>query len=189
MTPTELIDALNEGIIKCIQTSGSILPSFLIKKNAQYQCQWTAYASVEGDHNSSLFSPVVDDMRQFLPTLLDISQYDNLIGSNGRPLLYNACIGLLSATRQPHSNTGKSNDKATPLSTFLSIAEFLDDELDLDMNERTQTKGACHRPALHLLARSCYPDAVQFLLDRGAEVNARDDEGWTALMACCLPDI
>ena len=190
--PTELVDALNKGTIKCIQTSGKILPSSFLKSNARFVCQWTEYAFIEDD--SLQYSPVVEDLRQFL-SLLNENAYDPtdadnhhmIIGSDGRPMLYAACLGLLLASRESHSDPG-SKSNATPLSTFLDIAKFLADELDVDMNEPTQTEGACHRPPLHLLARACYPEAVEFLIER-ADVNRSDDEGWTALMACCLPDI
>ena len=189
--PTELIDALNKGIIQCIQTSGKILPSSFLKSDALFVCQWTEYAI---EDESLQYSPVVEDLRQFISVLneipydpTDAGNHHMIIGSDGRPLLYAACLGLLLAPRESHSDR-ETKSKATPLSTFLDIAKFLDDELDVDRNEPTQTEGACHRPPVHLLARACYPEAVEFLTRR-ADVNLCDDEGWTALMACCLPDI
>lgn len=77
----------------------------------------------------------------------------------------------------------------TPLSTYLSIALFLLDELHVNPNQPTLTQGACLRPPLHLLARSCHPSAVHALLTKRANPYLKDKEGWTALMACCMPDI
>ncbi|KAL7520981.1 hypothetical protein ACHAWX_005666 [Stephanocyclus meneghinianus] len=182
MSSVELIDALNNGIIQCIQTSGRILPSSLL--HSTIQCQWTEYATVFDDDGSLVCSPVVEDLKRLLPSL------NGTVGSDGRPLLYAACLGLLLSTRDSRSREIRASSKSTtPLSTFLTIASFLLDEMNVDPNEPTLTKGACHRPPLHLLARSCYSKAVGFLLSRGADPNQRDDEGWTALMACCLPDI
>jgi hypothetical protein len=188
ISSTKLVDTLNEGIIKCIQSSGKILPSSFLPRNAPIDFQWTEYASVKSEVDGGMVycSPCVEDLRQFVPVLLETMQEHNLIGSDGRPILYAACLGLLLSKRELGQAT-MSN--VTPLSTFLEIAEFLDDELEVDFNEPTQTKGACHRPPLHLLARSCYPEAVSFLCGHGADKNDTDDEGWTALMACCLPDI
>ena len=186
---TELIHPLNEGIIECIRSAGKILPSSKLRSGNQCDCQWTEYAHVEYEGDRSLFSPVIDDLRQLLPILHDIlAHHVDLVASDGRPLLYAACLGLLLSPRESHPNT-EGESKVTPLSTFLEIAEFLDDELDVDVNQPTETIGACHRPPLHLLARACYPEAVNFLLNKGADINLTDDEGWTALMACCLPDI
>jgi ankyrin repeat protein len=191
LTSTEVIDSLNEGIIKCIETSGVILPSSLLKNSSQCDCQWTEYASVtnngEGDSLISC-SPVSEDIRQQIPLIMDVLQTDELVGSNGRPVLYACCLGLLLSKRKS-SEERINNNSNTPLSTFLSIATVLFEDFEVDPDEPTQTVGACHRPPLHLLARSCYPEAVKFLIDKGADVNITDDEGWTALMACCLPDI
>eukprot|EP00804_Cyclotella_cryptica_P007081 CCRYP_014509-RA/>CCRYP_014509-RA protein AED:0.29 eAED:0.29 QI:0/-1/0/1/-1/1/1/0/675 len=180
MTCLELVDALNDGIIRCIQTSGRTLPSSLVPSTIQ--CQWTEYATVADNNGSILCSPVVEDLKRFLHSS------NGTVGSDGRPLLYAACLGLLLSTRDSRSNE-EGAKVITPLSTFLSIATYLLDEMNVDPNEPTQTKGACHRPPLHLLARSCHSTAVRFLLSRGADPSQRDDEGWTALMACCLPDI
>ncbi|EED94815.1 predicted protein [Thalassiosira pseudonana CCMP1335] len=180
----DLVDSLNEGIVTCIRSSGKQLPSSAITSHAQ--CQWTEYASVPRDVDGVvLCSPVVDDLSQFFPPLNKYS-----VGSNGRHLLYSACLGLLLSTRSDDAITEANEARSTnPLSTFLSIASFLLDEIDADPNQPTETKGACHRPPLHLVARSCHPDGVQLLLSRGADADQADDEGWTALMACCLPDI
>ena len=169
----ELIDALNKGIISAIQTCGKTLPSSAIPiaNSLPFQCEWSEYSTTH-------CSPAVEDMRKYFPPLKG-----NEVGSDGRPLLYAACLGLLLSERD------KKDGLNTPLSTFLSIASFLLDELDVNPNQPTLTKGACLRPPLHLLARSCHPPAVRALLARGANPFLQDREGWTALMACCMPDI
>lgn len=169
----ELVDALNKGVVRAIQTCGKSLPSSAIPvaSSSPYQCEWTAFST-------DLCCPAAEDLRQYFPPL-DGSE----VGPDGRPLLYAACLGLLLSKRDSKCN----ND--TPLSTFLSIASFLLDELKVDPNQPTQTHGACRRPPLHLVARACQPSAVELLVSRGADVNLTDDEGWSTLMACCMPDI
>ena len=186
-TSSELVDALNQGIIKSIQTSGDFLPSSAIQTSSPAQCQWTEYAIVDlqDDNGLAICSPVVEDLRQFFPPL-DGSEP----GSDGRPMLYAACLGLLLSKRDTTAIVGsESCGKSSPCSTFLSVAKFLLDDLEVDTNEPTRTNGACRRPPLHLAARSCHPSGVAVLLSHGADVNLPDDEGWTALMACCMPDI
>ncbi len=169
----ELVDALNKGIISAIQTCGKSLPSSAIpiSNSSPFQCEWSEYSTTH-------CSPAVEDMRKYFPPLKG-----NEVGSDGRPLLYAACLGLLLSERD------KKDGLNTPLSTFLSVASFLLDELDVNPNQPTLTKGACLRPPLHLLARSCHSSAVRTLLARGANPHLKDKEGWTALMACCMPDI
>jgi len=173
----ELVDSLNEGIIRSIQTSGKTLPtsSIRVPSPSSFQCEWTEFSA------ESKLCPAVEDLRHYFPPL-DGSE----VGSEGRPLFYAACLGLLLSQRD---NKELTSDTNTPLSSFLSIASFLLDELQVDPNQPTQTKGACLRPPLHLAARSCYPSVVHRLLSGGADPNLPDQEGWTALMACCLPDI
>jgi len=177
----ELVDALNKGIIDSIQSCGQVLPSSAIATNnsSPFQCEWTTFSS-------DLVCPAVEDLRQY-----DLRQYEgHEYGSDGRPLLYATCLGLLLSSRSTNNDNDNSNDqKSTPLSTFLSIVKFLIEEVGLNPNQPTSTTGACERPPLHLVSRSCHPAAVHLLLSRGANPNMTDDEGWTALMACCLPDI
>lgn len=187
MSPEELVDALNEGIVQSIKSSGKALPSSAITNpsSSPVHCEWTEYATEEGEGGggakSTSSSPVVNDLRQFFPNYLDGSEF----ASDGRPLFYATCLGLLlSCGDDIVSSTG---DK-TPLSTFLSIASFLLNEVGVNPNQPTETPGACHRPPLHLVARSCHPAAVRMLIENGAE-DSRDDEGWSALMACCMSDI
>lgn len=184
----ELVAGLSKGIIHCIQTSGKILPSseVVVDASSPAQCQWTDYAVIEthDEDGNLIYSPVLEDLRQFFPPL-DGSE----VGSDGRPLLYAACLGLLLSTRDVSGVTGTSKLSATPLSTFLLIAKYLLKELHVDPNQPTQTPGACLRPPLHLVARSCHPTAVDLLLSHGADGNTPDEEGWTALMAACMPDI
>ncbi|KAL7461395.1 hypothetical protein ACHAXS_001815 [Conticribra weissflogii] len=183
----QLVDTLNKGIIHCIQSSGKILPSSeVIDASSPAQCQWTEYAAIEthDEDGNLVYSPVLEDLRQFFPPL-DGSE----IGSDGRPLLYAACLGLLLSTRDVSAEAGASKLSATPLPTFLLISTYLLEELKVDPNQPTQTPGACCRPPLHLVARSCHPAAVDLLLSHGANVNTPDEEGWTALMAACMPDI
>ncbi|KAL3760162.1 hypothetical protein ACHAWU_002233 [Discostella pseudostelligera] len=167
----ELVDALNKGIISAIQTCGKSLPSSAIPiaKSSPFQCEWSEYCSTTTTH----CSPVVEDLRQYFPPLKG-----NQVGSDGRPLLYAACLGLLLSDR------AKMDGIHTPLSTYLSIALFLLDELHVNPNQPTLTQGACLRPPLHLLARSCHPSAVHALLTKRANPYLKDKEGWTALMAC-----
>lgn len=171
-----LVDALNEGIARTIQTSGKALPTSAIQSDSpfQFQCEWT-------DFSSDLCCPVLEGLRQYFPPL-DGSE----VGSNGRPLLYSACLGLLLSQRDGDEF---SSNKKSPLSTFVSVVSFLLDNLEVDPNQPTQSKGACLRPPLHLVARSCHPSAVRLLLSRGADPTVTDEEGWTPLMACCMPDI
>ena len=108
MTSEELIDALNAGIIRSIQTSGRTLPSSAIpelaaalaeavndydpshtsQSSSTFQCQWIEYST-------DLCDPVVEDIRTCLSNAtLDGNE---LFGSDGRPLLYNACLGRFDA--------------------------------------------------------------------------------------------
>lgn len=176
ITSDELIDALNEGIEQTIKTAGKILPSSCIpiESSPPFQCEWISFST-------ELCCPAVEDLRKYFPPL-----QGNEYGSDGRPLLYATCLGLLLSNRD---DSIKKDEKITPLSIFASVASFLLDELGLDPNQPTYTKGACMRPPLHLLARSCYPSAVSLLISKGADYNDTDNEGWTPLMACCLPDI
>ena len=196
LSPDELLSALNEGILESIKSSGASLPSSALSKSHPVQCEWTEYATVsssspeggDGDNNNSARScPIINDLRQFFPNYLDGSEYD----TRGRPLIYAACFGLLMSCGDNEAAAAAASstkgDK-TPLSTFLSIVSFLMNEVGANPNQPTETPGACHRPPLHLAARSCHPAAVRALIDGGA-ADARDDEGWTALMACCMADI
>jgi len=186
LSPEELVDALNEGLVQSIKSSGKSLPSSAISNpsSSPVQCEWTEYATVSSSSSEGLgSSPVVNDLRQFFPGYLDGSEY----GNDGRPLFYAACLGLLLSCGGDNDSTPGDNNK-TPLSTFLSIASYLLKEVGVNPNQPTETPGACHRPPLHLVARSCHPAAVRLLADCGA-VDTRDDEGWSALMACCMSDI
>ena len=169
----ELVDALNKGIVNAIQTCGKSLPSSAIPvaNSSPFQCEWSEYSTTH-------CSPAVEDLRQYFPPLKGSE-----VGSDGRPLLYAACLGLLLTDRD------KKEGSNTPLSTCLSIASFLLDELNVNPNQPTLTQGACLRPPLHLVARSCHPAAIRALVTRGANPYLKDKEGWTALMACCMPDI
>lgn len=193
MPPEELVDALNEGIVQSIKSSGKSLPSSAITNpsSSPIHCEWTEYATVssscneDGDEGVDN-SPVINDLRQFFPGYLDGSEY----GTDGRPLIYAACLGLLLScgSADDESDFTSGDNTATPLSTFLSIASYLLKEVGVDPNIPTETPGACHRPPLHLVARSCHPAAVRLMIDCGA-ADSRDDEGWSALMACCMSDI
>jgi len=192
LSPEELVDALNEGIVQSIKSCGKSLPSSAITNpsSSPVQCEWTEYATVSSSSNEegegvgksfTSSSPVINDLKQFFPSYLDGSEY----GTDGRPLIYAACLGLLlSCGEDNDSNPGEK----TPLSTFLSIASYLLKEVGANPNQPTETPGACHRPPLHLVARSCHPAAVRMLMEGGA-ADSRDDEGWSALMACCMSDI
>jgi hypothetical protein len=193
LSPDELLSALNEGILESIKSSGNSLPSSALSKSHPVQCEWTEYASVsssspeggEGEKNNSARScPIINDLRQFFPNYLDGSEYD----TRGRPLIYAACLGLLMSCGDNKAAASSAKGDKSPLSTFLSIVSFLMNEVGANPNQPTETPGACHRPPLHLAARSCHPAAVRALIDGGA-ADARDDEGWTALMACCMADI
>ena len=181
----ELVDVLNVGLIRCIQTCGKSLPSSELSSHASTdcQCEWIDFASATAD----VTGLIAGDLRQFFPPL----RGDELGGSDGRPMLYAACLGLLFSGEPRSSDTpaeqqpcGTSAD-----AVFIESGKFLLDEAKVDPNQPTEAEGACFRPPLHLLARSCRPGAVDFLLSRGADVNQCDAEGWTALMACCMPDI
>ncbi|EJK76137.1 hypothetical protein THAOC_02119 [Thalassiosira oceanica] len=182
----ELVDDLNAGLIKCIQTCGRCLPSSELSNHvsADGQCEWIDFAS----STANVTGLIADDLRQFFPPL----EGDELGGSDGRPMLYAACLGLLfSGERRSSDTLAIANQQPCGTSAhaaFLESATFLLDEAKVDPNQPTEAEGACLRPPLHLLARSS-PGAVDFLLSRGADVNQCDAEGWTALMACCMPDV
>lgn len=183
----ELVDTLNEGILQAIKSAGKLLPSSALYNPSPVQCEWTEYATVsssstEGE-GGKLSCPVVNDLRQFFPRLLGGSE----LSSDGRPWIYSACLGLLLSRGNNTLSTTSGSEK-TALSTFLSVASFLLNEVGANPNQPTEAVGACHRPPLHLAARSSHPSAVRLLIDGGA-ADSHDDEGWTALMACCMPDI
>jgi len=193
LSPEELVDALNEGIVQSIKSCGKSLPSSAITNpsSSPVQCEWTEYATVSSSSNEegegvgksfTSSSPVINDLKQFFPSYLDGSEY----GTDGRPLIYAACLGLLLSCGE--DNDSNNPGEKTPLSTFLSIASYLLKEVGANPNQPTETPGACHRPPLHLVARSCHPAAVRMLMEGGA-ADSRDDEGWSALMACCMSDI
>eukprot|EP00984_Skeletonema_dohrnii_P020705 scaffold10157_cov142-Skeletonema_dohrnii-CCMP3373.AAC.15 len=193
LPPEELVDALNEGIVQSIKSCGKSLPSSVITNpsSSPVQCEWTEYATVSSSSNEdgeglgksfTSTSPVINDLKQFFPSYLDGSEY----GTDGRPLIYAACLGLLLSCGE--DNDSNNPGEKTPLSTFLSIASYLLKEVGANPNQPTETPGACHRPPLHLVARSCHPAAVRMLMEGGA-ADSRDDEGWSALMACCMSDI
>uniref|UniRef100_A0A7S2PCF1 Uncharacterized protein n=1 Tax=Skeletonema marinoi TaxID=267567 RepID=A0A7S2PCF1_9STRA len=193
LSPEELVDALNEGIVQSIKSCGKSLPSSAITNpsSSPVQCEWTEYATVSSSSNEegegvgksfTSSSPLINDLKQFFPSYLDGSEY----GTDGRPLIYAACLGLLLSCGE--DNDSNNPGEKTPLSTFLSIASYLLKEVGANPNQPTETPGACHRPPLHLVARSCHPAAVRMLMEGGA-ADSRDDEGWSALMACCMSDI
>ena len=193
LSPEELVDALNEGIVQSIKSCGKSLPSSAITNpsSSPVQCEWTEYATVSSSSNEegegvgksfTSTSPVINDLKQFFPSYLDGSEY----GTDGRPLIYAACLGLLLSCGE--DNDSNNPGEKTPLSTFLSIASYLLKEVGANPNQPTETPGACHRPPLHLVARSCHPAALRMLIEGGA-ADSRDDEGWSALMACCMSDI
>jgi len=193
LSPEELVDALNEGIVQSIKSCGKSLPSSAITNpsSSPVQCEWTEYATVSSSSNEegegvgksfTSSSPVINDLKQFFPSYLDGSEY----GTDGRPLIYAACLGLLLSCGE--DNDSNNPGEKTPLTTFLSIASYLLKEVGANPNQPTETPGACHRPPLHLVARSCHPAAVRMLMEGGA-ADSRDDEGWSALMACCMSDI
>ena len=134
--------------------------------------------------------------------------------TNGRPLLYAACLGLCLSDRRQHNSSNKNDtnesidetaaaaaatattatttatpttkQQSTPLEIFMSILQYLITELDCPPNQPTFAVGCNHRPPIHLLARSCYVPAVSALLASGADPTIADGEGWTALMATCM---
>ena len=54
--------------------------------------------------------------------------------------------------------------------------------LGVPVDQRTE----CGRVALQFLARACNPEAVGELLKLGADVQLRDEIGWTPLMSACM---
>ena len=127
-TPVELlVDALNRGVMRAIQTSGRSLPSSAtatipppendppppspspyspwsssspFSPSWSFRCEWIEYSS-------DLCCPVVESMRPYFPTPLGGGE----VGSDGRPLLYSACLGLLlSERRQDGDGDGDGDD-------------------------------------------------------------------------------
>ena len=62
----ELVDVLNVGLTRCIQTCGRCLPSSELSNHISMggQCEWIDFAS-----STDVTGLIADDLRQFFPPL------------------------------------------------------------------------------------------------------------------------
>jgi hypothetical protein len=72
------------------------------------------------------------------------------------------------------------------MDTFLALLFVLVDELGVSIDQRGTTLDQHSRNPLQTVAKFGNPRSVREMLDRGAKVNLRDDEGWTALASICM---
>ena len=85
-------------------------------------------------------------------------------------LIWAACFGL---------NQCKGDERQTD--AFIAILALLVDELGVNIDQRSPQGVSCCRNPLQFVAKAANPRAVRAMLDRGAKVDLRDEEGWTAL--------
>jgi len=72
---------------------------------------------------------------------------------------------------------------------FLALFRVLVDEVGISVNQRfAQTNVSCSRTPLQYAARFGISCIVATMLELGAMVNLRDEEGWTALTSLCTDD-
>jgi hypothetical protein len=95
-------------------------------------------------------------------------------------LMWAICYGL---NHSEYSNASSSMD------TFLALLALLVEEFDVSINQRGTCTSASSINPLQLVVKYGHPQAVRAMLERGASVNLRDDEGWTALASICMNDI
>lgn len=95
-------------------------------------------------------------------------------------IMWAICIGLMNA-----SDPGNG-----PTETFITLLNVLIDEYNVSVDQRSRSDSEDQsRNPLQYVAKSGRPKAVRAMLHRGAKVNLRDDEGWTALHAICMNDV
>ena len=194
------VEQLSDAIIRSIQSGGAELPTVVINGTSgagNAEVQWTEYAATARATDAvvaELHGSAASIQKRFEGSVPDFD-LSIAFDTNGRPLLYGACLGLALADRNlhhshPNSNShSSSSDKpasSSPLQVFMAVLRYLHSELECPPDQPTFRPGGCHRPPIHLLARACYPRAVKALLQCGADPADTDDEGWTALMATCM---
>ncbi len=84
----------------------------------------------------------------------------------------------------------KSHAPKEVVDIFLLVLQILVDEHGVSVNQRAVSYfDLCSRTPLQYVVKSGCPKAVKAMIDRGANVNLRDDQGWTALHSICMNDI
>ena len=193
------VEELGDAIIRSIQSGGAELPTVVVNDTSGAggdEVQWTEYAATARATDAvvaELHGSATSIQKRFEASVPDFD-LSIAFDTNGRPLLYAACLGLALADRNlpaqhPNSNGNSCDNKpsaSSPLQVFMAVLRYLHSELECPPDQPTFRPGGCHRPPIHLLARACYPRAVKALLQCGAEAADTDDEGWTALMATCM---
>lgn len=113
-------------------------------------------------------------------TLRDNSHHISAIDRDGTGyLMWAICYGLESS----------NNPSGLPTDMFLALLALFVDELGALIDQRAPIGNSSSRTPLQYIAKAGSPRAMHAMLDRGADPNLRDDEGWTPLMACCMNDI
>ena len=76
-----------------------------------------------------------------------------------------------------------------PVDIFIALLALLVDEFGVWIDQRAKSGEGQSRNPLQYVVKSGQPRAVRAMLDRGAEVNLRDEDGWTALASICMNSI
>lgn len=181
--------ATRDNLLKMVEVMGYELPSSLPTSDDIAET-----ASTIGDNVVMLikeaaeiedFEAILSELRSSMISSLDHG-HATVPTPDGKHAIYGATLGYLLSTMENDDSSASSDKESPSLRAFLSVLDVLVDDLGAPIDQRTAGKGAARRPPLHLAARSATPAAVQAMLDKGADPNLRDDEGWTALMATCM---
>lgn len=76
-----------------------------------------------------------------------------------------------------------------PVSVFIELLTVLVDEFGVSVDQRAPRESDGSRNPLQYVAKYGSPVAVRAMIERGSNVNLRDEEGWTALAAVCMNDV
>jgi hypothetical protein len=91
-------------------------------------------------------------------------------------LMWAICLGL---------NNSEYGNKFS-IETFLALLSMLVDEFGVAVDQRSSIGESSSRNPFQLVVKYGHPRPVRAMLDGGANVNLKDDQGFTAIAAICM---